>query len=462
MKKIISLICLLCASAGLKAQYVYANITAASPGVYDGCGVVYASGMLINQTPDVIMGGTAYLQKLQPDNTWTTVPNTQKTVTNGMISGLWSILSSGTYRANASLYKVVNGVQQPMPVQPNQPSGLYFTVYPTATANFNIHGNTSTYPTQINSYANATVINFNNQSTNASEYDLDVIRTDVNGNTITIIANGSWTPSLTTVNLVSYTSSQILVPGYYKVELSVRNSNCPTPNKRTAFIKMNPPLDFRFFASSASSPNTIPRSTNPAAPSIIGYYSCGIESFTNTGALSVNRYRVIIERVSPTPGIITTTPSGWVNASVLPGSIPFNSWTNGYFGANFNSLDGILYKVTVDIEGGTGNLSVFSYFAFQDGVFRLANPKTWEVSTASTISIWPNPVGDWLNVGIPESLRQPGNGWIEVWDIQGRKLHTTGISGNAAEKINVADFPAGVYLLKIGCNGTTLTERFVK
>lgn len=75
--------------------------------------------------------------------------------------------------------------------------------------------------------------------------------------------------------------------------------------------------------------------------------------------------------------------------------------------------------------------------------------------------LWPNPVGDVLNIKLNQSLQQAE---YEITDINGtvvRKLQQ--LTGINPSKIPVENLPAGIYLIKIKTkDGASHSDKFVK
>ncbi|TVQ50122.1 MAG: T9SS C-terminal target domain-containing protein, partial [Saprospirales bacterium] len=76
------------------------------------------------------------------------------------------------------------------------------------------------------------------------------------------------------------------------------------------------------------------------------------------------------------------------------------------------------------------------------------------------ISIYPNPVSDYLQLDLPSELLN-NEVTIEVINIQGQTVQQFRFNGNA-EKLNVSNLPAGTYLLNIISDHFIGRDRFIK
>jgi hypothetical protein len=75
-------------------------------------------------------------------------------------------------------------------------------------------------------------------------------------------------------------------------------------------------------------------------------------------------------------------------------------------------------------------------------------------NTKNTISLYPNPANDVLNISSSNSITK-----IEVYDIQGRNV----ASNNNASNVNVVSLGKGVYIIKVVQeNGSVITKQFIK
>lgn len=67
------------------------------------------------------------------------------------------------------------------------------------------------------------------------------------------------------------------------------------------------------------------------------------------------------------------------------------------------------------------------------------------------ISIYPNPATDIINIAALNNL--PANTTATLFDISGRMLLSSQLSGNATTEINIAHLPKGLYWMHISANG---------
>lgn len=76
------------------------------------------------------------------------------------------------------------------------------------------------------------------------------------------------------------------------------------------------------------------------------------------------------------------------------------------------------------------------------------------------LQLYPNPVGTTLTIDLP-NLGNDANKQFEILDITARKTYFIGIL-NQSKSINVANLPAGVYLLRIINGKGILMQKFIK
>ncbi len=80
------------------------------------------------------------------------------------------------------------------------------------------------------------------------------------------------------------------------------------------------------------------------------------------------------------------------------------------------------------------------------------------------VSLYPNPISDEFNVKITSELA--GNGFLELFDIRGKKLSTQPIrnylNNNQTYKFNISNLPNGIYLLRTRLNNQNVVDRIMK
>ena len=94
-----------------------------------------------------------------------------------------------------------------------------------------------------------------------------------------------------------------------------------------------------------------------------------------------------------------------------------------------------------------------------DELTTVAENLSIEASELQTVvSIYPNPVSDYLNVKSKESLKQ-----IAIYDIQGRQIKTIALTGNTTTtKVDMSSLSKGVYFVKIKTELGEQTSKIIK
>jgi len=75
-----------------------------------------------------------------------------------------------------------------------------------------------------------------------------------------------------------------------------------------------------------------------------------------------------------------------------------------------------------------------------------------------TIQVFPNPVNDFLNIQLPETITKPTE--VSIIDLQGKTLKKQKV--NSSQSIEVAQLPAGMYLIKVVVDSRIYSGRFIK
>lgn len=65
-----------------------------------------------------------------------------------------------------------------------------------------------------------------------------------------------------------------------------------------------------------------------------------------------------------------------------------------------------------------------------------------------SIKMFPNPTTDFITVSIKSLTEKTSDYFIELYDLQGKKLYTANYNQNVF-KLNMATYPAGTFLLKV-------------
>jgi hypothetical protein len=114
------------------------------------------------------------------------------------------------------------------------------------------------------------------------------------------------------------------------------------------------------------------------------------------------------------------------NGAILGGALNINPLTNSVY------IDSIVFDNVVPLALSTADFG----------------------NTKNTISLYPNPVQEVLNISSSDSIAK-----IEVYDIQGRNV----ASNNNASNVNVVSLGKGVYIIKVVQeNGSVITKQFIK
>lgn len=79
------------------------------------------------------------------------------------------------------------------------------------------------------------------------------------------------------------------------------------------------------------------------------------------------------------------------------------------------------------------------------------------------LQLMPNPTNDVLRLRIPESLPVPPAGWaIDIMTLEGQLIHQEAERFNSSIELDVADYPKGVYLLRLRNQEQQWNMRWVK
>ncbi|MEH6535698.1 MAG: T9SS type A sorting domain-containing protein [Psychroserpens sp.] len=100
--------------------------------------------------------------------------------------------------------------------------------------------------------------------------------------------------------------------------------------------------------------------------------------------------------------------------------------------------------------GGTSDIGV----PFWDTLLNIENP-----DEINKFSISPNPASLDLNVELPNSIE---NATLRVYDLLGKKVLETEMSGLQSVSIDVSKWNSGVYIVRVSSDDVTQTKRFIK
>ncbi len=167
---------------------------------------------------------------------------------------------------------------------------------------------------------------------------------------------------------------------------------------------------------------------------------------------SVSTDSLIVTFSPNEPPTVTAVDNGnsTATATATGGTAPYEySWSNGQTTATATNLTPGEYTVTVSDENGCTSEATVDVLS---GV--------GQIESLSSFSILPNPTTGQFWVKL--ELSEVQNVKVEVLDITGRSIqyledHTAGKQFS----FDLANQPAGVYLLKLTVDGSTLTQRLV-
>lgn len=111
---------------------------------------------------------------------------------------------------------------------------------------------------------------------------------------------------------------------------------------------------------------------------------------------------------------------------------------------SFTTVPNIIY---MDITNSIGEVARFS-----------ANNLTANEFLEQAISIYPNPVGDFIYINSLDVLEIK---FLFIYDLQGRKVSNKNLV-KSTEEVNISELRSGVYILEVITNKGTLTKKIVK
>ena len=84
---------------------------------------------------------------------------------------------------------------------------------------------------------------------------------------------------------------------------------------------------------------------------------------------------------------------------------------------------------------------------------------TEAITKAGVLKIYPNPVNDYVNVSVPGNVDRQS--LLNIFDARGMLVRTINMTNNL-QRINVADLPKGVYIIKLNKGEGNLSSKFVR
>lgn len=131
----------------------------------------------------------------------------------------------------------------------------------------------------------------------------------------------------------------------------------------------------------------------------------------------------------------------WTWTDDLPHTVTSNPGGTETFNSGNITGDGETYSYTFTEVGETSYHC--NVHGMMEGTITVAAVAAVEDNIADTFQFYPNPVTDILTIHSKEVVDR-----VEVYDINGRQLMNSK-SGNADNKIYMANFSAGTYIVKV-------------
>lgn len=153
----------------------------------------------------------------------------------------------------------------------------------------------------------------------------------------------------------------------------------------------------------------------------------------------------------------TSQPDGSISVTVAGGTNPYTYSWNTTPPQNTNSASGLIagtYTVTITDANGCTVQSNFDIPNFTS-ILKLFND--------SELSLFPNPSANGVFYIKTEGMSS--NTTVNVFDLTGKKLTTSGVNNGTSNNIYTLDLsnqPNGVYMVQIISNNQTITKRIVK
>jgi len=220
--------------------------------------------------------------------------------------------------------------------------------------------------------------------------------------------------------------------------------------------------------------------TNAITASFGPSYTTGQVRVTASNACGVSPLRTLtVKAVPATPGSISGAATVCANQQNVPYSIaPVTgavsyTWT-GPSGARFS--DGVNTSstavfttpstaVTVNYKTTAGLIKVKANNACGSGNNKnltvTFNCREAGIQGENMLSLSPNPAHDEISISFLSSDR---NYKIEIMDLIGKVVHSferSGSEGINTEKINVSEFPKGIYMVRMTSEGENVVTRFI-
>lgn len=312
----------------------------------------------------------------------------------------------------------------------------------------------------------------------------------------------TYNPTTYTTGLPFTTSSYTINPtwfgtlssagSYRLVKLYVKNDCAETIYSYLIYVLPASPtvaiINYNFYASAEadalestdpSFDNTIAASTSCSTPSSVGAAAIGLTgmSISNLSG-AIDWYRLKIYEGTNTSvcgGTASPIYDNTVTTTSIPYQISFNSLGIGGVAPNYYFINrftsgayvGKVWKVefTIGITGCTpSSLSRTAYFKITNG-FRMALVASSEIENVE-LELYPNPATEVLNIrfAVEEeqsvSIKVLNMNGQSVLDILQNEILATGEYNQSISQI--ADLPAGIYMIQYSDGTKTQCKKFVK
>lgn len=160
-------------------------------------------------------------------------------------------------------------------------------------------------------------------------------------------------------------------------------------------------------------------------------------------------------------------PFKYENAANMP--ICMITGSNDYFRPNIlqaednlNDIGGPL--LVKDISGANHDVfNVSGFNAIMEECFDFIDNPTSVVEEfhgESLVNISPNPAGDFIKINIDDIVASAKT--VSIYNLNGEELYNSSTKGNNIGRIDLAEFPAGIYILKINCANRITVRKFIK